>query len=317
MPTIRIRPAQASDRADVEAICADIWDESDDYVPEMWDEWLADGSGRLVVAEMASRISGLAKLTHLSGDEWWLEGLRVRPEDQRRGVASQLQAHLVDAFRRTERGILRFATHSENHPVHHLAARDGFRHVATYRLYESEPVIPDPFRLPRCLNHADLAAAWDLVEGSPRYRAAAGLYETFWAWETLTRERLAQHVSRGGVWGLDGEGELAAVAVLCETDKDDAIDLGYVDGRRDGMRTLLLGIMGLAAQQGLDKMRFRAVDEPELVAAVESAGYASGWDRDLWIFELAPRERGEPPSPRADSVASAGDWQPNSGMNVK
>lgn len=302
MPTIQIRPAQATDRADVEAICTEIWDESDDYVPRVWDEWLTDENGTLMVAELEGRVSGLAKLTHLSDDEWWLEGLRVRPDDHRRGVASQLQTHLVDTFRRTGRGVLRFATHSENRPVHRLAARDGFRHVATYRLYEAEPTAPDPFRLSRRLSQADLAAAWRLIEGSPRYRAAAGLYETFWAWQTLTRERLAHHLASSSVRGIDVEGELAAVAFFCETDKEDAIDLGYVDGRQDAMRTLLLSISGLAAQQGLDKVRFRAVDEPELIAAVERAGYASGWDRDLWVFELLPREPGEQPSPSAARV---------------
>lgn len=297
MPKVRIRAARAADRADVEALCAQIWEETDDYVPKVWDDWLADSSGRLIVAEMRDRVIGLAKLTQLTPRQWWLEGLRVSPEHQRRGVGGKLHAHLVEAFSQAEQGALRFGTHSENHPVHRLAARHGFRHVATYRLYEAEPLRTEPAAPLRQLTAADLNSVWRLVQSSPRYRAAGGLVEAFWSWETFTRERLAQHLSGGRVWANDTQDRLAALALICETDKDDAVDIGYVDGNRDAMGTLLLSLRRLAAQQGCDKVRFRAVDEPELISVVEQASYQSGWNRDLWIFELSagrPSTQAEP-----------------------
>lgn len=287
MPKVRIRAARAADKADVEALCAQIWEENDDYVPKVWDDWLADSSGRLIVAEVRDRVIGLAKLTQLTPRQWWLEGLRVSPEHQRRGVGGKLHAHLVEAFSRTEQGTLRFGTHSENHPVHRLAARHGFRHVATYRLYEAEPLSTEPAGALRQLTAADLDSAWRLVQNSPRYRAAGGLVETFWSWESFTRERLAQHLSRGQVWANDAQDRLKALALICETDKEDAVDIGYVDGHRNAMGTLLLSLRRLAAQRGCDKVRFRAVDEPELISVVERASYQSGWNRDLWIFELS------------------------------
>lgn len=287
MPKVQIRTARATDRADVEAICAQIWEKSDDYVPRVWDDWLADPDGRLIVAESGDHVVGLAKLTHLTGDQWWLEGLRVSPEHQRRGIAGKLHTHLVDRFRQKEDGAVRFATHSENHPVHRLASRDGFRHVAAYRLYETTPLPPERVPPLRRLTEGSLGRAWALIEGSPRHQVASGLYETFWAWELLTPERLAHHLSEGDVWGLDEDGDLAAVALICRTDKEDAVDLGYVDGRTDALEGILLGLRGLAARREAEEMRFRAVVEPELIHAVEEAGYEPGWDRDLWVFELS------------------------------
>jgi len=55
-----------------------IW-EGDDYVPHVWGEWLADPQGLLAVAEHQGRVLGLGKLTRLSEDDWWLEGLRTHP----------------------------------------------------------------------------------------------------------------------------------------------------------------------------------------------------------------------------------------------
>lgn len=80
MSRVRIRAARPSDQADVAAICAAIWQEADDYVPQTWDDWLADRHGELVAAEWEGRVVGLAKLTHLTEEQWWLEGLRVTPE---------------------------------------------------------------------------------------------------------------------------------------------------------------------------------------------------------------------------------------------
>ncbi len=287
MPRVRIRAARPSDQADVAAICAAIWPEDDDYVPQTWDDWLADPHGELVVAELEGCVVGFAKLTHLTDEQWWLEGLRVAPEHQRRGIAGELQAHLVEVFRQKRPGTLRFATHSGNEPVHRLAARDGFRHVATYQLLEAEPVDGERTAPLHRLSEADLSTAWNLIEASPRRQAAEGLYETFWSWETLTRERLAHHLSAGDAWGIDDDSRLAALAVLCRTGKEDAIDIGTVDGCRDEMETLLLSLRGLVTRRGCEKVRLRAVDEPELIRAAEGAGYEPGWDHDLWIFELS------------------------------
>ena len=50
MSNPRIRPARATDRPAVVAICGD-----EDYIPREWDEWLADPHGELAVAEADGR----------------------------------------------------------------------------------------------------------------------------------------------------------------------------------------------------------------------------------------------------------------------
>jgi GNAT superfamily N-acetyltransferase len=281
---IWIRPARATDKPAVEAICTQIWD-GDDYIPEVWDEWLADPHGQLVVAELEGEVAGLAKLSRLADDEWWLEGLRVDPAHRRQGIGGQLQAHLVEKAHRIGRSTLRYGTHSLNEPVHRIAARDGFRHVATCRLYKANPLSADDAPLLRQLTVADLAAAWALVSDSPRHRAASGLYEVSWRWKNLTRERLAHHLAAGDMSGLEVDGRLAALALSWQD--EDVLHVGYVDGAEEPLVPMLRGLRGLAAQRGFAEVAFKPVEEPALVAAVEAANYERSWDRDLWIFELA------------------------------
>ncbi len=187
MSRVRVQPARAADKPAVEAICAQIW-EGNDYIPDVWDNWLADPHGELVVAELRGQVVGFAKLSRLTDNEWWLEGLRVDEAHRRCGIGGRLQAHLVEKAYRVGRGTLRLGTHSLNEPIHCIAARDGFRHVATYHRYRADPLPAAGAPPLRQLTEADLPAAWALVNDSPRYQAAGGLYEDFWVslncWET-------------------------------------------------------------------------------------------------------------------------------------
>jgi len=294
---IQIRPARASDRFTVGAISAQK-PGSEDYIADVWDEWLSDPEGQLVVAKLGRQIVGLAKLSRLSGAEWWLEGLRVHPTHQRQGIGGRLQAHLIDKVRQIGPGTLRFGTHSLNEPVHRLAARDGFRHIATFQHYQAGPLPAAEAPPLRQLTEADLEAAWALTADSPRYQAGRGLYESFWTWQNLTRKRLARHLAAGDAWGLDagedtggdesedGNGRLSALA-LVPWIEDETMYIGYVDGvTGEVLVTILQGLRGLAAQQGHAAVRFKPVDEPTLTAAVEAAGYERHRDKDIWIFEL-------------------------------
>jgi RimJ/RimL family protein N-acetyltransferase len=299
MSKVLIRPARAADKSAVEKVCARAWDEgSEDYVPQVWDEWLADPHGQLVVAEANGQVAALGKLSRLADDgstelaevEWWLEGLRVDPVYRRRGVAGQIQAHLTEQARRVGRGTLRYATSSANEAVHRISARLGFRHVATYRVYKAEALEPGCVLPLRRLNETDLPAAWALVSTSPRYRAGGGLYDVSWKWENLTRERLAHHLTAGEAWGVNVRHGLTGLALVYQDGDDGTLYVGYADGSNDALPAILQGLRGLAAQQGRAEAHFKPVDEPALVAAVEAAGYERVWERNVWIFEASLEE---------------------------
>ncbi len=91
MPFV-IRPARAADKQAVLAFCAHTFDWGD-YLPEVWDEWLADARGQLLVATLDEVPVGVAKVTLLTPGEAWLEGLRVnlaRTQTQRAGVEAEI-----------------------------------------------------------------------------------------------------------------------------------------------------------------------------------------------------------------------------------
>ncbi|MCP4537030.1 MAG: AI-2E family transporter [Chloroflexi bacterium] len=280
---VQIRLAQTTDKPAVEAVSAQIW-EGDDYIPQVWDAWLADPHGELIVAELVGQIVGIAKLSRLADDEWWMEGLRVAPAYRGRGISSKLHAHLVEKAREVGQGTLRFGTSSENESVRHIATRDGFCHLATCQRYRADSVpITDAPPL-RQLDKTNLEIAWELIPNTPRYEASGGLYEDHWTWKNLTRERLADHLTSGDVWGLYVDEKLSALALVCWVG-DGAVSIGHVDGGEGTLPTILKGLRGLATQLDCVEVRLKPVNEPTLIAAVETAGYERQ-DKELEIFEL-------------------------------
>lgn len=278
----RVRPARPDDRSDMEAICAQIW-EGHDYIPEVWDSWLADPHGQLTVVELNGRVVALGKLTRIADDEWWLEGLRVHPGYRRLGVARLLQSHQVALAERIGKGTLRFATGSWNRPVHRNAARDGFRRLAEFIAYEAAP-LPGP-----CPVHqaelSDLDPLWRRVSQSAVLRAAGGLYELQWHWLTLTRERLASHLQRREVWLPRCEEPLDGVAIVQPDKERGRLRVGYIDGEPEGIVALAWGLRVLAHELGLEKVRFRVPSHQPLLEALEAAGAVRVWEHSLWIFE--------------------------------
>ncbi len=280
-----LRPAQPRDKEDVQRICAQVWD-GHDYVPEVWEEWLADSEGELTVVERKGQVVGLAKLTRLIEDEWWLEGLRVDPAWRRLGLARLLLNHHLALARRVGRGILRFGTASHVLAVHKNAAKEGFRHVATLVPYRADP-LPGPCPL-HCLGADDLEAAWELISTSPIFQAAGGLYDRGWQWVRLTRERLAGHIADGNVWGLKTENRLGALAILFSSTHGDEkrLSVGYITGETTAVAALFWGLRTLVGREEADYLTVKAPLYPPLIEALEAAGAVRSWEHDLWLFEF-------------------------------
>jgi len=278
----RIRPARPEDRADVEALCAQIWG-GEDYIPQVWEKWLADPEGEFSVVELDGRVVALAKLSYVADDEWWLEGMRVHPNYRRLGVSRLLQAHQLQVAERLGVGVVRFATASSNRPIHRNALRDGFQRVAEF-WYCRADALPGPQAL-RPLGPEDLETAWSLIADSPIRQASGGLYEVWWQWRRLTKDRLAAHIAAGEVWGVDLDGKLAALAIVPAGPGEEYLSVGYLDGTPEGLRALAWGLRLLAYQRGYPGVWVLSVDSPALLEALRSAGIVPHREHSLYIFE--------------------------------
>jgi ribosomal protein S18 acetylase RimI-like enzyme len=291
---VQVRPARAEDFPQVREIAAHIW-EGHDYVPEVWDKWLADPEGEFAVVTVDGRVAGLAKLTQLSEREWWMQGLRVDPAYRRQGLGRELHRHLVQRFGELGGGVARFSTASENVAVHKLALELGFEKRAAYALYEAKPQPRGANEFHR-LGPVDAERVWAFLRRSRYFEEALRSFEEHWVWFFLTKARLLERLQAGRIYGWFGdrrsatEGALDGVIITDKPDQDregnPRLSLSYLDATEGSLAVMAQAFRTVVGQMGLPTVRLKALARPERLVALEQAGYRRQWDAEIWLFAL-------------------------------
>lgn len=294
---LTIRPARPDDRAAMERICARTW-EWGDYIPEVWDDWLAEAAhsrtegrgGALIVGELAGQVVALSKITGQPRGQVWLEGMRVDPDYRRRGVAGQfLEYSLAYAGEHGAR-VVRLGTGHHNTAAHILAARAGMERVGSCVHWTAEPLFSDGLAgLPELslltLEHE--AQVQTFLAESTVLAHTHGLYSVDWAWQELSAGDVEPLLKRGQVvaWCMP-DGQLAGLATIHADREGNEMWVGFADGEAAAVTQLASAIRMQAAQLGAERVQAMVPDLAWLRDAYHAAGYDSGdWEGELLVFE--------------------------------
>ncbi len=268
---VYIRRARPSDKRAVREIARTIWG-GDDYVPEVFDDWVKDRRGGLWLAIVGDRPVGVARLTLLGDREAWLHALRVHPRWRRRGVARVLIAFRLDRAKRLGARIARLDTADDNAPVHQLTRRFGFRRVARYAFWR-KPARAG--RIPRQANGSELAALWRLARGADLL--LHGEFER----RILSRDDLARATRAGRCLVVGHLGEPAAMALV--EPRVEGLRLRYLAGSGRALRELLSVLPAEASRRGKERVGVTA--SPALWRALRAARFRRPWSGEMHVFE--------------------------------
>lgn len=286
LPKVLCRPALASDHADITEFCKGIWD-GDDYVPEVWDEWLSDPNGLLAVAESKGHAIGCSKITLISKGQWWLEGFRIDPKYQGLKVGSQLHSYVTDWWTENRSGILRLMTDAGNFAVHHLCVKTGY--IKTHEVcgYKAIPISGsvDKFSLA-----TDLQEAGEFALRSESINSTDGLADFGWrvampdelVFEAYSGEKA--HYLHTFYWWKDKQGLLSAWSN--EEGNLRTLVIGVVACTLKDMPALLMDARSLAAHEKFDGIFQIAFDMPQIISQLEAAGFEKKWKRsNAFVFQ--------------------------------
>jgi GNAT superfamily N-acetyltransferase len=192
--TVVCRPALPKDTQEVMDLTGLIW-EGEDYIPYVWEEWISDYYGMLAVAEYGGRVVGLGKLSLLAPGQWWLEGLRVHPEFQGRGIGSHLHDYLIKHWLKVGDGVIRLTTNVNRLTVHHMSEQSGFRRISEISPFKAQAMdkSSDAFLL---LDSSEVQKAVTFALGSESVRASMDLMDLGWKWATINAHNLGEAVAR-------------------------------------------------------------------------------------------------------------------------
>lgn len=285
---LSVRPARPDDRAAVMAISAQVWD-GHDYLPEVWESWLRDPAGPMLVTLLDGVVAAVCKITLQSPSEAWFSGIRVDPACRGRGVASATTRAQLEWLAARGIPLARFTTASDNVAIHRLAEHMGFRRVAVVQhtgrpLQEGAPV-PGL----RTLSPDEESRAWDMFSKASFLRATGGLYGVGWTWMRFDRTRLQRHLARGEVFGRGADPTALAIAVYRSPQTPRYVTL-LAGERRESLALLqaLLVVRHLPAHD--------PAQPPVLRLPVPDGDADQGWvaaqaglqpqaDHQMWLFE--------------------------------
>jgi GNAT superfamily N-acetyltransferase len=287
------RPARENDTADMLDITRTIWD-GHDYVPEVWADWLTDPDGQLVAAEHQGRVIGVGKLTRLSDQDWWFEGLRVHPDYQGQGIASQLHDYMVETWMRIGGGVVRLGTNSNRYAVHHMCERSGFEKIGEFTFFTASTDAKDKGFLPeeyQAVAPSEVHEALALTSQSSTLSWTNQLVYLYWRWAPPREIYIKRMIEQGNIYWWRGRQGLLAFLEDEDPREEKVAFLQIFACSEQSIPDFLNDYRRLAAALGYSVAALALQPRPEYQSILESAGFLRDWDELLYIYaKTHPKE---------------------------
>jgi GNAT superfamily N-acetyltransferase len=260
-------------------ITRDTWG-GNDYLPYVWNGWLHDTRGILMAAEMEGRMVGLQHVALMPDGTAWLEGIRVDPEAQGKGVGTALLDAGIEWARFMDCRAARLSTSSQNDASNRMAVSRGFDRVCSFKTAELSEPVGSPSEVVRIGLPSDNGAVGQFLRTKGiRY------YTEGWTAYELAPERTALLLAMGSI-ALVGRDAVDALAIATFNGKRPLLRLGLLEGSQDGMETLARWLAHRAA--GVPSGPVRGQVEPDRGAlhALAEAGYRTDFEHTMFLYEL-------------------------------
>ncbi len=271
-----MRPA---DRERVVELTADIW-EGHDYLPQVFDAWVADPAADFMAAEEDGVLVGLQRVRPIAPRVMFYEGLRVASTHRRQGLARRMVRAAVDSARAAGFQHMRLVT-GDNPPSQGLFESEGFRELfqgAPWRARRQEG--GDPPRIPGA---AEAEALADRLGGLAGFDQYGGLNPDWQSPLDLDSALLARLAGEGRL--RLGAGGRALAVVQPETLRD--LNVSCAIGSGGVFQDLLMALRFEADSQDLPGVWLLAPDDHPGLDDLRAVGYDfDGDDFHLHVYGL-------------------------------
>jgi GNAT superfamily N-acetyltransferase len=250
-----------------------VWDGTD-YVPYVWDAWLTNASGWLMVGVLDGRTVALQHVERQADGTAWVEGIRVAADVRDRGIGRAMLDRAVAWAREHRCPWLRLATSSENPASNRIAERAGLRLLGSFVSVDAAPDTAAREGLGvRVAAPTEFDSIQQLLDSTAGSDPPPLVYTEGWTAYTLTPERLRLLLSVGNVV-VSGVGQ-DSLAIATSVVARPSLRIGLLRGERKGMERICRWLTVRAGESGLTIVRANVECQRDAVSALEGAGFRS------------------------------------------
>jgi len=266
---VKIRKAKSSDKSPVLEISKKIWS-GHDYLPQVWDDWLADKNARLIVATPNGKTVGVAHASLQTPYIAWLEGVRIHEQYRGLGIAGKLNKALVEWAGRKHARVARLSTDNSNHASRRHLKKIGFPVLQTFQRLDTSRGLrtkPAIVSTPR----GSAKHLWNWLTVRPEFSENRAMYSDGWTWYPLTLQTLRRLMSQGQVFAGIRDREPKACCIFIDEDK--VLTMGFVAGGRGDVVKLARMLRFLMHRRKREKVRVLLPSRSPLVRALVRSGF--------------------------------------------
>lgn len=226
--------------------------------PPEWLAW-AEEPGHDLVAMAGGRAVGGVHVSIVGQTEAWLEGLRVHPDMQGRGIAGRLVKEGEHLVRHYGAAVVRTAIPAHDSAARGVAERAGFRNLARASVVDTE-VGPAPAHTPydapvETPRPETAPSLTHFLEGTPALVAWERLVPLGWRFRRIIPElvRGLAKDHRAAVALQPERSEMPQAAVLF-AGHDDAVVVSVLGGSASGIQALFGEMTEYAWERGVSRI---------------------------------------------------------------
>jgi GNAT superfamily N-acetyltransferase len=240
---LTLRPVRQADHDRILELTQDVWG-GRDYIPRVFDHWLADSAASFQAAELDGVVVGVQRTRPYAPGFVWYEGLRVASSHHRQGIARAMLTEAIEEARDKGFRQMRLATRDE--PAVRLFESTGFRRLVEMSWWRGLRVEGgEPARIP---DTVEAARMWPTLAASPGMDLYSGVVPDMNGARDLGPDEL-ERLAGAGLIRVGPGGR--AIALLREPwGKNIAVSL--VAGRGGALRELLMSLRYEADADGLN-----------------------------------------------------------------
>jgi len=229
---LKVRPAVSADKTLVLEFCRHTWSWGD-YLPEVWDQWLKDRSGWLLVATVNRRPVGVAHARFQNSKVVWLEGVRVHPSYRGQGIAGKLNNELCRLALDKGARLARLCTTSTNKSSQKHLSKIKFELLAKFQRFDSvNPIKKRPAKV--SLHRKYSSALWKWLRAGTEFEHCKELYsDDGWTWYPFTYRTLQRFTEKRDVLVTGSE---APTSCSLFTGEEGRLTIGFTAGPVEEIR---------------------------------------------------------------------------------